>query len=42
MARSAEVMDIGGLLDYQFHASILWWVGIGIVAIVLLGRTGSS
>jgi len=29
----------GGLLGYQFYASIFWWLGIGIVAIVLLGRT---
>jgi simple sugar transport system permease protein len=29
----------GGLLGYQFYASIFWWIGIGIVTIVLLGRT---
>ena len=29
----------GGLVGYQFYASIFWWVGIGIVAIVLLSRT---
>ena len=29
----------GGLLGYQFYASIFWWLGISIVAIVLLGRT---
>jgi simple sugar transport system permease protein len=30
---------IGGLLGYQFYSSIFWWLGIGIIAIVLLGRT---
>lgn len=30
---------IGGALGYQFYSSVLWWVGIGVVAIVLLGRT---
>lgn len=30
---------IGGLVGVQFYASIFWWIGIGLVAIVLLGRT---
>lgn len=30
---------IGGAIGYQFYSSVFWWVGIGIVAIVLLGRT---
>jgi len=30
---------IGGALGYQFYSSVFWWVGIGIIAIVLLGRT---
>jgi len=29
----------GGLIGYQFYSSIFWWLGIGVVAIVLLGRT---
>jgi len=29
----------GGLLGYQFYTSIFWWLGIGLIAIVLLGRT---
>ncbi|HTU00847.1 MAG TPA: ABC transporter permease, partial [Candidatus Sulfotelmatobacter sp.] len=29
----------GGLVGYQFYASIFWWLGIGIVGIILLGRT---
>ncbi|HVO40262.1 MAG TPA: ABC transporter permease [Spirochaetia bacterium] len=29
----------GGLLGYQFYASIFWWLGLGLIAIVLLGRT---
>ena len=29
----------GGLLGYQFYSSIFWWIGIGLVLIVLLGRT---
>ena len=29
----------GGLLGYQFYSSIFWWLGIGLVAIVLLGWT---
>jgi simple sugar transport system permease protein len=33
------IQVLGGLLDYQFYSSIFWWVGIGIVVIVLLGRT---
>jgi simple sugar transport system permease protein len=33
------IQVLGGLMDYQFYSSIFWWVGIGIAAIVLLGRT---
>lgn len=35
----ALITVFGGLLGYQFYASIFWWLGIGLIAIVLLGRT---
>jgi simple sugar transport system permease protein len=33
------IQVMGGLLDLQFYNSIFWWLGIGFVAIILLGRT---
>jgi simple sugar transport system permease protein len=33
------IQAIGGLIGYQFYASIFWWLGIGFVAIILLSRT---
>jgi simple sugar transport system permease protein len=33
------IQVFGGLIGYQFYSSIFWWLGIGVVAIVLLGRT---
>jgi simple sugar transport system permease protein len=33
------IQVFGGLIGYQFYSSIFWWLGLGIVAIVLLGRT---
>jgi hypothetical protein len=33
------IQVIGGLVGYQFYASIFWWLGIGVIAIILLGRT---
>ena len=33
------IQVIGGLVGYQFYASIFWWLGIGVIAIILLVRT---
>jgi simple sugar transport system permease protein len=30
---------MGGLLGNQFYASVFWWLGIGVIAVVMLGRT---
>ncbi|MGA2974085.1 MAG: ABC transporter permease [Spirochaetia bacterium] len=38
-ANDPLIAVIGGALGYQFYASVFWWVGIGIIAIILLGRT---
>lgn len=38
-AHDPLINAIGGLLGYQFYASVFWWVGIGIIAIIMLGRT---
>lgn len=38
-ANDPLIAVIGGAIGYQFYASVFWWVGIGILAIILLGRT---
>ena len=33
------IAALGGLIGHQFYMSVFWWLGIGAVAIVMLGRT---